>query len=306
MRKHSAGLAATLAAVSLLAGCAHKPARPPVVLSPAPPTPVAEAPPVAAAPLDCSAPAFTVAGQANAASLNTSAWMFSAATVEKPEGPGWAVYAPAIQRTLGTVCGPSTAAFAQALGVWQAQRGLTADGMMGRDTAGKLKEVWQARRAHLTRPCIELQKTDAVDIPPELVWNDSQRRLQADTLAAYERMLAAARAALPAQFTTRGLLLVASAWRDPADDKASCTRNPGPCNGTAKATNCSAHWSGRAVDLNFGFIAGSDPTDSTYANRVHQSQAVVYAWMLDNAARFGFVNYYYEPWHWEWQGDRAP
>ena len=128
---------------------------------------------------------------------------------------------------------------------------------------------------------------------------------EAQTLAAYREMLAAAKGERPDLFTQGGLFLLASAWRDPADDKASCTATPGPCNGTAKAVTCSAHWSGRAVDINLGFIAGGDPTDSTYANRLHQARSAAYAWMLDNAGRFGFVNYYYEPWHWEWVGDPA-
>jgi LAS superfamily LD-carboxypeptidase LdcB len=243
------------------------------------------------------------AASANAQSLSASPWMFSAGSDEKPEGPGWEAYVPAVMRTLSTACGPTSAAFAEALGRWQGQHGLTADGMMGRDTAAKMKEGWQAKRAHLTRPCIELQKVDAVAVPADAIWDGSERRLQADALSAYRQMLAAAKAARPDLFTQPGLLLVASAWRDPADDKASCTRNPGPCNGTAKAVSCSAHWSGRAVDLNLGFLPGGDPTDSTYANRLHQSRSAAYAWMLDNAGRFGFVNYYYEPWHWEWQGD---
>ena len=57
------------------------------------------------------------------------------------------------------------------------------------------------------------------------------------------------------------------------------------------------------MDLNLGFLPGRDPTDSTYANRLHQSRNPAYVWMLENAGRFGFVNYYYEPWHWEWQGN---
>ena len=28
--------------------------------------------------------------------------------------------------------------------------------------------------------------------------------------------------------------------------------------------------------------------------------------LVKNAARFGFVNYVFEPWHWEWVGDPAP
>ena len=33
------------------------------------------------------------------------------------------------------------------------------------------------------------------------------------------------------------------------------------------------------------------------------SRTAVYRWMVANAARFGFVNYPFEPWHWEWTGE---
>jgi D-alanyl-D-alanine carboxypeptidase len=298
---------AGMAVGGLLAGC--------MTVTP-PSSPQASAPPTNAppgvsqtveptTPTTCDAPLFVAAASANARSLDVSSWMFSAGTGEKPEGPGWRAYVPLVARTLGTACAPASAGFAQALSDWQGRNSLTADGIMGRDTAAKLKEDWQAKRTHLTRPCIELQKANAMAVPKEAVGDDSDRRLQADALSAYRRLLAAAKLEQPALFQTPAILLIASAWRDPADDKASCTRNPGPCNGTAKAVTCSAHWSGRALDLNLGFLPGADPTDSTYANRLHQSQTAAYAWMLDNAGRFGFVNYYYEPWHWEWQGDGA-
>jgi LAS superfamily LD-carboxypeptidase LdcB len=303
--------AAVLASALMLSGCAlfAPKVRPPA----APPSSPAEAPPVAQTtpppPVgpSCDAPAFDAAAAANAASLTTSAWMFAEGTIEKPEGPGWELYVPAIARTLATPCGPASAGFAHALSDWQAQHALPADGVMSRDTAAKLKEAWQAGRAHLTRPCIELSRGATAQVPAELRFEpERERRLQAATLQAYLAMRAAAQSALPDLAAAPDFLAVASAWRDPAEDKASCTANPGPCNGTAKAATCSAHWSGRAIDLNLGFLPDSDPTDSTYANRLHQSKGAAYAWMLDNAARFGFVNYYYEPWHWEWQGDGAP
>ena len=304
-------------AAALLAGCTTRNPAPaatvtstaaePAAMPPLTPPAVAPARAEAAAPpaamATCDVPAFAAAARANAQSLNTSPWMFSAGTREKPEGPGWAAYVPIIAHTLGTACGPATAGFAQALSDWQSQRGLAANGMMSRDTAAKMKEGWQARRAHLARPCVELSRTRTAAIPSEARFDASDRRLQTDALAAYHRLLAAARREQPALFLTPTIMQAASAWRDPADDRTSCTRNPGPCNGTAKAVGCSAHWSGWALDLNLGFLPGRDPTDSTYANRLHQSRNPAYVWMLENAGRFGFVNYYYEPWHWEWQGN---
>ncbi len=299
---------------ALLVGCATRDstsiplATAAATTTPQPPAPDLAPPGVAQAPSSvpaptCDGPAFAAAARANAQSVNASPWMFSAGTQEKPEGPGWAVYVPIITHTLGTTCGPATAGFAQALSVWQGQHGLAADGAMSRATAAKMKEGWQARRAHLARPCIELNRTRTAEIPAEARFDAEDRRLQTDALAAYQRMLSAAKREQPALFQTPTVLQAASAWRDPADDRSSCTRNPGPCNGTAKAVGCSAHWSGWALDLNVGFLPGRDPTDSTYANRLHQAQNPAYIWLLENAGRFGFVNYYYEPWHWEWQGD---
>jgi D-alanyl-D-alanine carboxypeptidase len=33
------------------------------------------------------------------------------------------------------------------------------------------------------------------------------------------------------------------------------------------------------------------------------ARSPLYRWMVVNAGRFGFVNYAYEPWHWEWTGE---
>jgi D-alanyl-D-alanine carboxypeptidase len=280
--------AAAVVAV-LLAGCAG----PAATIAPLAP-PVCDGPDLAGA---------YAAAQANAISLTTSPWMFSAGTDEKPEGPGWALYAPLVQHAIGSPCAASSAGFAHALAQWQAAHGLAADGIMSRATAGALKSGWQAHRAHVGRPCIALDHDATAPIPADDRYDGRDARLSPDALAAYLRLLAAARAALPAQFESGKLLLAVSPWRNPAADKAVCGQNPSMCNGTAKTAGCSAHWSGRAIDLNFGFIAGSDPTDSTYANRLLQAQSPLYAWMLDHAGQFGFVNYYYEPWHWEWQGE---
>ena len=38
-------------------------------------------------------------------------------------------------------------------------------------------------------------------------------------------------------------------------------------------------------------------------NRLFLSRTVTYRWLLANASRFGFVNYPFEPWHWEWTGE---
>jgi LAS superfamily LD-carboxypeptidase LdcB len=47
--------------------------------------------------------------------------------------------------------------------------------------------------------------------------------------------------------------------------------------------------------------------DSTAdANRLAMSKTPAYRWLVLNAPRYGFLNYAFEPWHWEWVGEPAP
>ena len=59
--------------------------------------------------------------------------------------------------------------------------------------------------------------------------------------------------------------------------------------------------------LAFDFVLGNGPGDALFstspANRLALSQTPAYRWLVANADRFGFVNYPYEPWHWEWTGE---
>jgi LAS superfamily LD-carboxypeptidase LdcB len=57
------------------------------------------------------------------------------------------------------------------------------------------------------------------------------------------------------------------------------------------------------MDLFLGAAPGYPPESSADPNRLYQSQSGAYRWMVANAARFGFVNYPFEPWHWEWTGE---
>ena len=57
------------------------------------------------------------------------------------------------------------------------------------------------------------------------------------------------------------------------------------------------------MDLYLGAAPGQAPELSDDVNRLYQSKSPVYAWLVANASRFGFVNYPFEPWHWEWTGE---
>jgi LAS superfamily LD-carboxypeptidase LdcB len=57
------------------------------------------------------------------------------------------------------------------------------------------------------------------------------------------------------------------------------------------------------MDLFLGAAPGYPPDSSADPNRLYQSRSSAYLWMVAHAAQFGFVNYPFEPWHWEWTGE---
>ena len=75
-------------------------------------------------------------------------------------------------------------------------------------------------------------------------------------------------------------------------------RKQQPNAGSAGLAVNSPHFTGRALDL----YVGGDPVESADANRAIQIKTPAYLWLVQNADRFGFRPYYYEPWHWEYVG----
>ena len=120
-------------------------------------------------------------------------------------------------------------------------------------------------------------------------------------MAAYRRLLAAARNASPAIAADHRLLSIVSGYRDPDADAVQCSTD-GRCENVSRAV-CSAHRTGLAIDIYLGALPGQEPTSTDADNRLYQSRSPTYAWMIANAASYGFVNYPYEPWHWEWTGE---
>ena len=98
------------------------------------------------------------------------------------------------------------------------------------------------------------------------------------------------------------LFQVFSAFRSPARDAARCEvdRN---CQGLVRAA-CSAHRTGLALDLVLDTAPGLAVDSSADANRLAMARGFAYRWLLAHAGGFGFVNYAFEPWHWEWTGER--
>lgn len=248
-------------------------------------------------PADCAV-GDLAAAQANADTLRTLIWT----PFQKPE-TGWETYAPLIAREIATPCEPSSPAFAAALANWQAQSQLPNTGRVDPATFKTMTNRWALARPFVVasqKGCPAAAALEALQpLAAHEVYGKPERLLPAP-LAAYRRMLADARAGNPAVAADMRLLTVFSGYRDPETDAARCAIDNN-CQGVAR-TICSAHRTGMAIDLVVGQAAGQRPDSSADANRLAQSKSPAYRWLLANAERYGFRNYAYEPWHWEWAG----
>lgn len=218
---------------------------------------------------------------------------------------GWETYEPLIAQEIGSGCPASSPGFAMALAVWQAKHNRIASGVLDPATFAQMKSVWQARR-----PFVALSRVACPGPPdesklatarPDESYGGKNIRLLAGALAAYRKMVSAARTQLLAAQTNPQLLTIFSGYRSPAYDAARCAlqRN---CQGLVRAT-CSAHRTGLAMDMYLGAAPGLAPDSSDDANRLYLSRQQIYRWLVYNAWRFGFVNYVFEPWHWEWASE---
>ena len=77
-------------------------------------------------------------------------------------------------------------------------------------------------------------------------------------------------------------------------------RKQSPNSGRAGLAVNSPHFTGRALDI----YVGGEPVSTKDDNRAIQTETRVYRWLVKNAARFGFRPYFYEPWHWEYVGQK--
>jgi D-alanyl-D-alanine carboxypeptidase len=242
----------------------------------------------------------TVAMQ-NGATLQTA----SLAPFGRPE-QGWRIYEPQVAATIGTTCAGDTKRFAASVAKWQSRNRLRVTGAVDTQTISVMKRQWQDARPFIQRfasgTCpAAAHDHDLAAIGRKEGWLGKEGQLDARALDALRRMVAAARAADPRIKADPHLLTIVSAYRSPDYDAARCAAGAN-CNGIAKA-RCSAHRTGTAVDLFVGAAPGHSPVDSADANRLYQSRTPTYRWLVKNAARFGFVNYVFEPWHWEWVGE---
>ena len=263
----------------------------------------AEAPPASGPPMQlstqCRATGWTTAAEANAGSVRSLAW----APFGRQEA-GWEVYVILIQSEIGTDCPPNSEGFARALADWQRQNGQTPDGVMAEAVFMSMKGAMQTRRDF-----VRFTSTGMCPETPDLIsaaridegYGGKQVWMRPRALAAYRQMVAAARAEVPEIAADPRNLTIFSGYRSPSADAARCQAE-GNCDGIVRA-RCSAHRTGLAADLYVGQAPGFGPDSTADPNRLFMTGTPTYRWLVKNAQRFGFVNYPFEPWHWEWTGE---
>ena len=248
-----------------------------------------------------SPPARAAAAADNAQSVASRDW----SPWGRPER-GWEIYLPLVAQEIGSGCAVGTPGFADALARWQAGRNLTADGIMTPPTFEAMRVIWLRRRPFVIAfskgqcPGAADEATLAA-AKPEEGYSRKPISLRPAALAAYRAMLEAARREVAEVAAAPQLLTIFSGYRAPAADEARCDEDQS-CGALTRA-RCSAHRTGLAVDLYLGAAPGSRPESTDDANRLFLSRSAAYRWLVANGSRFGFVNYPFEPWHWEWTGE---
>ncbi len=242
------------------------------------------------------------ASRENATLKETLNWTFGGKTQR-----GWQLYEPLIAQFVNRETRAEGEAFAIALSEWQESIGLLASGVLDQETWMKMVEVWQARRS----------KDRTISTPEKLVMVSAAefydperpielRQVERETYAAYKRMVSAAAKQLNLSLDANGKLAsseqylkIISAFRTP--DYQQKLRTQSPNSGRAGLAVNSPHFTGRTLDL----YVGGEPVSTKDANRALQTNTKVYRWLVKNAGKFGFIPYFYEPWHWEYNPSAA-
>lgn len=248
-----------------------------------------------------SPPERGYAASENGASLTEREW----SPWGRPER-GWETYLPLVAKEIGTACPAGSPGFAAALARWQGGRKLDANGVLTAPSFELMRVTWLRRRpfvAAFSKGQCPAGADEAALAPAtkQEGYSGKPILLQPGALAAYRAMVKAAREEAPEVEADHRLLTIFSGYRAPAADEARCDAELS-C-GTLTRARCSAHRTGTALDIYVGEAPGSRPESSDDANRLFQSRSAVYRWLVANGARFGFVPYPFEPWHWEWAGE---
>jgi zinc D-Ala-D-Ala carboxypeptidase len=240
------------------------------------------------------------AAQANALSLSHLSW----APFGRPE-IGWEIYQLLAAKEIGSSCPGDSPAFAARLATWQSAHGLAGRGLMDVATLSRMKQLWESRRPFVAASRLACPAppfaSSLTQAGPTESYGGKVILLRPAALADYRAMAAAARRESAPIAANRRLLTIFSAFRSPAYDDARCALQHN-CQGITRAA-CSAHRTGLAMDLYLGAAPGFAPDSSDDANRLFLSRSAAYRWLVLNAGRFGFFNYPFEPWHWEWVGE---
>ena len=249
-----------------------------------------------------SAPALTAFGGAarrNDQLRKTLSWPFAG-----KQQTGWDIYVPLIARTIGVDAGADTPEFAAAVSRWQDKNSLPPNGVLETTTLQALIRFWQGQRlGRSSAPAEESLLSAPISDFFDRSRDPGMLQLERETYAAYRRMIAAAAKDLGGdiRFSNTGelaedekLLRIVSAYRSPAYQQTLRRKEPNA--GRGALAKFSAHSTGQALDI----YVGGEPVSTKDANRLLQVQTPAYKWLVKNASRFGFYNYFYEPWHWEY------
>lgn len=239
---------------------------------------------------------FSKAASTNAELENSLRWTFG-----KKEQTGWYLYVPLIQHTLKSEEATESKEFAFALSVWQKENSLAPSGVLDEETLMALIKFWQSRRIP------KLYEVDESTLFHALIEDffDPTRDtnllyVERETYKAYKKMISAAAKDLDLKIKNGTLigdnkfLTIISAYRSRAYQEQ--LRKKEPDAGRAQLAFTSPHFTGRALDI----YVGGEPVTTKDPNRTIQVETKVYKWLVKNAEKFGFYNYFYEPWHWEY------
>jgi zinc D-Ala-D-Ala carboxypeptidase len=237
---------------------------------------------------------FEDAAARNAQLQNSMEWSFGNKLQR-----GWSLYVPMAANLIGSDFNAAAGSFASRLSLWQKENSIEPTGVLDGVTWSRMISTFQSRRlsnrAHTTpNELITIPISDCYD-PTRA---EELRKAEPETFAAYKRMVAAAIAdrSLGLQASSEPFLKIISAFR--SREYQDQLRRQSPNSGRAGLAINSPHATGRALDL----FVGGEPVSTKDENRAIQTGTPVYRWLVQNAGRFGFRPYFYEPWHWEYVG----
>lgn len=233
---------------------------------------------------------FTKAAKTNSILKNTLRWKWG------KQQKGWYLYVPLLQKTLATEAGPDSAEFAEKVAGYQRIKGLRRSGVLNQTTLFSIIKHWQSKRI---RPIYEAKESALLTAPITNFYDPTRdlELLKVDRTAfdAYKRMIDDADKALNEKNGESGpYLSIISSYRSPAYQAS--LRKKDPKANRAQLAYRSPHFTGRALDI----YVGGEPVTTKDENRAIQVKTQAYLWLVENADKYGFQPYFYEPWHWEY------